>query len=168
VLVLALLLAGPTVIGLAENFLGLDSLNAESTQQRLGAVTMQTGQGGSHFTAPSPNTPFGFALGAVTVLFRPFPFEAHNVQAVLAGLEGMALVLLCAWSGRRLAGLPRQVFRRPYAAFALVYTFAFVYAFTSVVNFGILVRQRAQLLPVLFVIMCLPTGDKSQAHEAQA
>jgi hypothetical protein len=159
VLVLALLLSGPTVIGLAETFLKLDSLSTESTREKLGEVTEQTAQGGSRFGTLSPNNPLGFAVGAVTVLFRPFPMEAHNTQAVLAGLEGVALLALCVASVRRLARLPRQLFRRPYAAFALVYTFAFIYAFTSVVNFGILVRQRAQLLPVLFVAMCIPSRD---------
>lgn len=168
VLVLALVLSGPTVIGLAENFLGLESLSAESTQERLGAVTQQTAQGGSRFSSVSPNNPVGFAIGAVTVLFRPFPIEAHNAQAVLAGLEGIALLALCVVSFRHLARLPRELFRRPYAAFALVYTFAFIFAFANVVNFGILVRQRAQLLPVLFVLMCIPSGSEGQANEARS
>ena len=167
VLVLVLLLAGSTVIGVAENFLGLESLNTESTQEKLDQVMQQTAQGGSRFTTLSPNNPLGFALGGVTVLFRPFPMEAHNAQAVLAGLEGVALLVLCVASLRRLARLPREVLRRPYAAFAVVYTFAFVYAFSSVVNFGILARQRAQLLPALFVVLCLSRGDQRRSDGAE-
>jgi hypothetical protein len=67
---------------------------------------------------------------------------------------------LCALSVRRLARLPRELARRPYVAFAVVYTFAFIYAFSSLVNFGILARQRSQLLPALFVVLCLPEPER--------
>ena len=78
----------------------------------------------------------------------------------------MSLLVLCFASRRRLARVPREVLRRPYVAFATVYTFAFIYAFSSVLNFGILVRQRAQLLPALFVVMCiLRPEDAEQSGE---
>ena len=167
VIVLALLLAGSTLIGVAENFLGLQSLNAESAQEKLDSVTQQTAQGGSTFKTLSPNNPVGFVVDGVTVLFRPFPIEAHNAQAALAGLEGVALlVVFCRGLRRRLTRLPRELLRRPYAAFALVYTFAFIYAFSSIVNFGILARERAQLLPFLFVVLCIPSGDRDGGDEA--
>jgi hypothetical protein len=75
---------------------------------------------------------------------------------MLTSVEGLALLALCVASLRRLVRLPVELFRRPYAACALVYVFAFIYAFSSIVNFGILARQRAQLLPILFVILCIP------------
>ncbi len=163
-LVLVLLVAGSTLIGAAEQFFGLESLNTESAREVLDEATRRSGAGGSAFTTASPNNPVGFALNGVTVLFRPFPFEVHNLPALLASLEGLALLILCGLSGRRLARLPRELVRRPYLTFATVYTFAFVYAFSSLVNFGILARQRSQLLPVLFVILCIPRGQTS--HEA--
>jgi hypothetical protein len=162
VLVLALLLAGSTLIGTAEKFLGVQSLNVESAQEKLDSVQHQTSEGGSTYTTLSPNNPFGFVFDGVTVLFRPFPIEAHNVQAVMAGLEGIAILVVCVGSRRRLARVPRELLRRPYAAFALVYTFAFIYAFSSINNFGILVRERSQLLPVLFVVLCLPLPGGNQ------
>jgi hypothetical protein len=90
------------------------------------------------------------------VLFRPFPFEVRNVQALLTSLEGVSLLALCGLSLRRLARLPLALLRRPYVAFAVVYTCAFIYAFSSLVNFGILARERSQLLPMLFVMLCIP------------
>ena len=47
-------------------------------------------------------------------------------------------------------------------AFGLVYTFAFIYAFSSIANFGILARQRSQLLPLLLVVLCLPMNPKAK------
>lgn len=153
-LLVALLVAGSALIGVAEEFLGLESLDAQTTQQELDEVTLRTEQGGSEFTAFSPSNPVGFVLSGVTVLFRPFPFEVRNVQAMLTALEGMALLALCALSLRRLVRLPAKVVKEPYLAFGFVYTLVFIYAFSSIVNFGLLARQRAQLLPVLFVLLC--------------
>jgi hypothetical protein len=159
VLVLALLLAGSTLIGVAEKFFGLSSLNTESAQEVLDTATQRTAEGGSTFTSVSPNNPVGFAVDGVTVLFRPFPFEVSNVAAMLTSLEGFALLVLCGLSVRRLARLRFELLQRPYVAFAIVYTFAFIYAFSSLVNFGILARQRSQLLPVLFVVLCVPRRE---------
>lgn len=156
VLLIGLLLASSALIGVTEKFFGLESLNAQTTQEQLDATTNRSDQGGSEFTSNSPNNPIGFVLAGVTVLFRPFPFEVHNAQAMLSSLEGLSLLALCIVSLRRLVRLPVEMFRQPYVACALVYVFAFVYAFSSIANFGILARQRAQLLPILFVILCIP------------
>ncbi len=160
VLVLTLFLAGPTLIGVAERFFGLESLNSETAEQVFEEVARRTGQADSTFTPVSPNNPVGFALGGSTVLFRPFPFEAHNAQALMASFEGVALLVLCCLALRRLARVPREVFRRPYVAFTVVYTFAFIYAFSSLGNFGILARERSMLLPALFVALCVPRSDQ--------
>lgn len=156
VLVLSLLLAGPTLIGVAERFFGLDSLNSQTAEEVFDEVARRTAQAGSSFTPISPNNPVGFVMGGATVLFRPFPFEAHNAQTLLASIETVILLLLCCVSLRRLARVPKEVFRSPYVAFTLAYTFAFIYAFSSLGNFGILARERSMLLPALFVALCVP------------
>src|SRR5688500_16371434 len=168
VLLIALLLAGSTLIGVAENFFHLESLNSQTAQEVIDETTRRSGKRGSTFTGYSPNNPVGFVLSGVTVLFRPFPFEVRNVQALLTSLEGLSLLGLAALSLRRLARLPLELFRRPYVALAVVYTFAFIYAFSSIGNFGILARQRSQLLPVLFVVLCISrpgTADVSGATQ---
>jgi hypothetical protein len=156
VLVLGLLLSGSTLIGVAESFFHLQSLNAQTAQEQLDEVTRRSGKNGSTFTAPSPNNPAGFVLAGVAVLFRPFPGEVRNVQGTITGVEGLTLLALCVVAIRRLIRLPLEILRRPYVAFAIVYTSAFIYAFSSIVNFGILVRERSQLLPALFVLLCIP------------
>ncbi|MGH8973180.1 MAG: hypothetical protein ACRD0C_08235 [Acidimicrobiia bacterium] len=163
VLLLALLLAGSTLIGVAEDFFGLESLNTQTAREQLDETTRRSGESGSTFTSFSPNNPVGFVLSGMTVLFRPFPFEVRNAQAMLTSAEGLALLALAVLALRRLSRLPRELFRRPYVAFAAVYTFAFIYAFSSLVNFGILARQRVQLLPVLFVVLCIARPVRSPA-----
>jgi len=156
VVVVALLVAGPALIGVAQNFFHLESLNAATTQELLDQTTQRSAEGGSSFAPVSANNPVGFVWAGVTVLFRPFPFEVRNAQAMLTSLEALAMLVLVAASRRRLARLPATLLRRPYLAFALVFTLAFIYAFSSLGNFGILARERSQLLPVLFVLLCLP------------
>lgn len=158
-LVLVLLVGGPTLIGVAEEFFELESLDLQTAQDQFDAVTQRTAEGGSTFAAYSPTNPVGFVLAGMTVLFRPFPFEVGNIQALLTALEGLALLALCLASLRRVVRLPRELLQRSYVAFALVYTFAFVYAFSSIVNFGILARQRSQLLPFLFVVISVIKGN---------
>jgi hypothetical protein len=162
VLLLALIVSASTLIGVAQNFFHLESLNTQTAQEQRDEVTRRSGEKGSTFTAPSPNSPAGFALASITVLFRPFPGEVRNAQGMVTALECLTLLALFSLAMRRLVRLPREMFRRPYLAFAVVYTFAFIYAFSSLANFGILARQRAQLLPVLFVILCIPRARVAQ------
>jgi hypothetical protein len=163
-LLVALYLAGSTLIGVAEQFFGLESLDTQTAQEQFHEVTRRSGESGSTFTGYSPNNPVGFILAGVTVLFRPFPFEVRNAQAILASLEGLVLLGLVVMSLRRLVRLPVELLRRPHVAFAVVYSFAFIYAFSSIVNFGILARQRSQLLPALFVVLCIPRSGLPPSH----
>lgn len=156
-LVFLVVLVGAAVIVSAqvqERF-QLDELNVESAESVLGETTRRTSQGGSEFDAPSPATPTGYAKAFVTVTLRPFPFEARNPQSMATALEGVAIVVLSYLSLSRLLRLPLAMLRTAYVAFALTYVFTFVYAFASIENFGILARQRAQLLPLLFMLLAL-------------
>lgn len=50
----------------------------------------------------------------------------------------------------------RSVRRQSYVAFALVFTGLFVFAFSGFANFGLLVRQRAQVMPLFLVLLAVP------------
>ena len=116
-------------------------------------TTRRTTTGGSEFDSRPVRNPADFVHAAITVPFRPFPTEGHNRQAQIAGLEGVLLLGLILISLPRLASLPRAVLRLPYVAMATAYSVGFIIAFSNVGNFGILTRQRAQLLPFLFVLL---------------
>lgn len=168
VLVLTLVVAGPVLVDVATSFFGLESLNTVTAQEAFDETTRRSGRGGSRFTKISPDNPVGFVLSGATVLFRPFPFEVRNVQAMLTSLEGLALLVVCVLSLRRLVCLPVELFRRPYAAFAVVYTLAFIYAFSALENFGILARQRSQVLPVLFAVLCISRSRALSSDEPKS
>jgi hypothetical protein len=66
------------------------------------------------------------------------------------------LLVLGAAAAPRLLRLPKYIFQVPYVAYALTYTVMFVIAFSSISNFGILTRQRTQVLPLALVMLVLP------------
>jgi hypothetical protein len=128
-----------------------------------------TRDGGSAFDSRPVRRPGDLVHALVTVPFRPFPTEAHNWQATLMSFEGLALLALMVFSLPRIARLPSLASRKPYVALASAYCLGFVVAFSNVGNFGILVRQRAQLLPFLLVLLALPlNGEKARSSEGRS
>lgn len=116
--------------------------------------------GGSRFAPAIVRSPAGIPRAAITVLFRPFVFEVNNVQGMVAALEGLFLAGFCLlrfrWGWQALLSVRRQ----PYVAFALVFTAVFILGFSSIPNFGLLVRERVQLLPFFLVLFSIPPVGK--------
>jgi hypothetical protein len=158
---LALLVVGTFfVVDRTEEYFDLDEVDPSQTaaQAILDRTWDQTATGGSAFAADRVRSPLDLPSAAVTVLFRPLPWEAANPQMLLSGLEGMVLLGLVLISWRRVwAGL-KGAWAHPYLRYAAVFTLGFVVAYAAVANFGILARQRAQLYPFLLVFLALPSG----------
>jgi hypothetical protein len=150
-----LIIVGALVVSRTQSFFGVENLDTGTADQIVADVEGQTAQGGSEFETTRPSTPLQYPGAVVSVLFRPFPFEASSGAAMFAALEGVLLILLLC-NPRRLRTLPRAFARRPYVAFSVTFAALFVYGFAAVSNFGILVRQRTQVLPFVLVLAALP------------
>jgi hypothetical protein len=125
----------------------------------LAETGRRTNQGGSGFEAPSTGASLAkMPYAAVTILFRPFLFEVHNAQAAITALESTLLLCLALARRRAIWQAVRHLRRYPYVAFILVYSGLFVVAFSSIGNFGILARERTQLLPFFLVLLCVPAS----------
>ena len=159
VLLVGMILAGAVMFQQTQSFFKLDSLDLESAQAVLDSTTLQTSEGGSAFSPPSPTSPVGYVEATVTVLFRPFPTEVTGA-ALLSSVEGVLLAGLVVVSWRRLIRIPRMSLRNAYVAFAVGYTAVFIFAFASISNFGILARERSQFFPVLFVLLAIPKRER--------
>jgi hypothetical protein len=122
----------------------------------LEETARRTSTGGSRFDPVSVGSPQGLAIAGVTVLFRPFPFEADNLPTMLAAIEGVFLLVLVITRLPWILSALRHVRDQPYVAAAFVYCGATVIALSSVANFGILTRQRVLLLPMLLVLLSSP------------
>jgi hypothetical protein len=123
----------------------------------IGQAALQTAQGGSQFESAQISSPAKLVPGTLTVLFRPFPFEAASPVQLLTSLELFALMVVML-RGRHLPRIRSAFTSSPYARFTVLYVGGFILAFSAVSNFGILARQRAQLWPVLLVLICLPAA----------
>jgi hypothetical protein len=127
----------------------------------------QTSQGNSQFQAPKKGGLSQLPLGIVTLLFRPFPWEASSGQSVFASLEGVFLIALFIRGRRRLANVLRYARSHAYIVFSLVYALIFIYAFSAIGNFAIVGRQRAQLFPFVFVFLAIPARDHLKHRSAK-
>ena len=128
----------------------LDTLVSESLRV--------TGTGGSEFTPASTNSPQGILMASITVLFRPFPFEANTMEAVVTSIEATVLLGFSLIRFRSFFTAFRRLREVPYAAVALVYVAGSIFGLASIANFGILARQRTLLYPMYLVLLCFLPG----------
>jgi hypothetical protein len=136
--------------------LGLPTLTLSSVQTELEDTTFSTQQGGSAFDPGDPSlTPLRLPQGAVTVLLRPFPWEAPGFLQKLASLEGIALMGFIFLRRRSLASSLRHIRIVPFLFYCWVLTVLYSLTFQAFANFGLLTRQRSLVLPALYVLLCL-------------
>jgi hypothetical protein len=153
VLLITLLVVGVTR---AQSFFNNADVGGGGLTGTFTGTALRTSTGGSQFKPASFTSPQSIPLAVLSVTFRPFPWEAHNIQSQLAAAEGGFLLYLIWRNRRRLKNLPRWMIRRPYLLLCLVYSVLFAFAFSAVGNFGILDRERVQQLPFLLVLLALP------------
>jgi hypothetical protein len=152
------------LISQTQQFLGVESLNQETVNTQLGDAEGRTSKEsvGSVYTPVRVNTPIDLPYATITVLFRPFPWEANNGQALATSFEGFFLVYLSIRGWRRLLAIPATARRASYIAYCIGITFTFVYAFSAFSNFGILARQRGQVMPFFLALICLNEVKRRQ------
>jgi hypothetical protein len=157
-----LVIAGGLLVSRSESLLNTNdttaagsAVSSSSIDVALNESAHRTAQGGSAFLAANPRTPDGYAKAAVTILFRPFPTEAHGFEQLMTACEALFLLALSIVSCRRLITIPARLRADPYVAFAVVYVLVFFFAFGTIGNFGILARQRSQVMPFVFVLLCV-------------
>ena len=138
---------------------------SDGVERVIGNVEVNTSGGGSGTEGGIIRSPLEFPGGFVKVLFRPFPNEAPTLQVMATSMEGMLLLGLLLWRLIPILKNFRHIRRYPYVMYAFVYTMGFVIAFSSFNNFGLLARQRSQVMPFLLVII-ISLGWPMPAEEA--
>lgn len=153
-LVLLVVLAGSASTRLSATF--DETGKASGTQESLDKALRQSSIGNAEFAPVTITGPSRVPAGVVSVLVRPFPWEARNMNSLIAAAEGLLLVGLVAISWRRVASFPRLALRRPFLVFATTYILLFSIGFSFIGNFGILARQRVQVMPIVLILLALP------------
>ncbi len=164
--IVVLLVGGALLAPATAHFLKINDLSTSSLSTALNQTQAQTNQGNSAYHAINPNSPIGYPEAVFTVLFRPLPGEVRSLTGLVTSAEAAALLLLVVVGWRRLWGALHRLRSEAYVTFALAYLAMFAYAFSAIANFGILTRERVQVLPFLFVPLCLPKWhrDPDQAR----
>jgi len=140
------------MVSQAQSFVGVEGTDFKSSVTRLKTESQDSAQGGSTFNG-GESLPRRLLQGPFLV-FRPFPWEAHNAIAAAAALEGLGLLLLVWRRRREIKAVVRQ-WREAYVLFILIFTLEFSAIFSAgTSNFGILVRERIMLVPIFLMLLC--------------
>lgn len=153
------LLGAAGVVALVQvgTLFSLDRLSPQRFQAQFETVRNDTStMGGSAFAADPLSHPLELPETLLTVLFRPFPWEAHNVLMLLTSAESAGLAILVVLSWRRLARLPQLAWRNPYVVGACVAILLLAAMLSVFGNFGVLVRERLMLMPFVLLLLCVP------------
>jgi hypothetical protein len=160
--VVLLAVAVVALAGVWNRYLTQNGLRGQGIDHILTRSARETAQGDSEF-APTPATsPPRFALAVVSVLFRPFPFEANNLLALITSLEEMIILIWSLVRWRSIVQAIRSFRRSPYAAVAILYTAGSIAALSAVANFGIVARQRTLIFPMYFVLVCFAARTRKR------
>lgn len=133
-------------------FLELEELSVTAVEDRYLEQQDRTFTGGSRYSTGSIFTLSGMVLGLGTALVRPFPWEANNLQVLIAALETTGWLAFCGWHFHRFVHKLRHLHTDPVASFALFYSLIGLLALTALGNFGILARQRVMMLPFFWML----------------
>ena len=148
------------LMGQTTDYFGVD--DGDNITQILTITEQRTAVGGSLIESSRPNSVLEYPNAVVTVLFRPFIFEARSVPMLISAAETTMLAGLTIVSLRRIGRAFKAPQRTRLVVFTLVFSAAFVFAFSTFSNLGLLARQRAQVLPFLFVLFAAPTVTRER------
>jgi len=131
-------------------------VDATNTRLETTAASYQSGSadaGNSTFATSVVRSPLDVPRAVATVLFRPYPWEVRSPIQALASIEATVLGLVSLWAAWSVLTRRATFNRTPLTMTALTYVLLFSVAFVSMGNFGLLVRQRMQVVGFLLVVL---------------
>jgi hypothetical protein len=149
------------------SYLGVDQLTVDSIEAKLDEQTERSSKGGSEFDHPGNSlTPLSLPTGAVTVLFRPFPWEVANGLQLMASAEAVVVVVLILTRLSSMGIAVRRARREPFILYCWGLIALFSLTFSAFANFGLLNRQRSLVLPALYALIAIdPTRVRDEPEE---
>jgi 4-amino-4-deoxy-L-arabinose transferase-like glycosyltransferase len=161
-----------SVLNLTARYFRTDSLSPFTVLQLLAeqaeSEISEVGSSGSVYEPTPVSSPLWVPSAIVTVLFRPFPWEAHNPQSLVEAGVAMVLLLLVVWKIRPLVRNLRAVFRSPYALYSLWFVVLMVLVISTLSNFGVVARERSVVLPFLFLFLTAVPAPRRAPASAPA
>lgn len=165
----ALALLAVVLVQNALGQLGIEEADTEGLQEFVAKRTVLATGGGSAIEPPARGLA-ALPMAFVNILMRPFPWEAHNPQALLASLELVVFWVVLWRRRRRVWRVLRHGWRKDrLLRFALPMTLAYVLMIGLVFgNLGIIARQRILVFPFLLLLLeALPYEVAVRRHRRQ-
>lgn len=150
--------------------LGVESVSVEGLLQVLTTQAENeytSGEGGSNFSVTSVTDPMWLPLGLVTVLFRPFPWEANSALVVIQSFEPFLLALLVAFKSKSILNNLLMAPKNPFLVYVIVFLILNVVPLSTLGNFGLLSRQRALVFPFVFVLVSAQLAVDRRADQGR-
>lgn len=158
--------SGALVLSLFPDIFGVDLTSGNEIDAFAADVVRRTTDRGWSAAGESVAGPTDVPAALALVLFRPFLWEAFELQHYFAAVETALLVALTIWKLPAIARNWRSWRANGYVVFSTIYTVAYAVAFSVVRNLGIIARQRGQVLVFfLCIVVILGWDDESQARE---
>jgi hypothetical protein len=167
---IALILASLTIVFfLGKQFTanyGIDTLDSAFKFLEFKSRAWSYGSGSSQtidFQIKTWKDIFSFLpLGIFTALFRPLAWELPSLMGILAGFENIFLLILLfiAFLKIRWGKIKNPIFMW---LILLIATWAGFFSFISYQNFGTAIRYKAQILPILLLLIVYLTKVKSSS-----
>jgi hypothetical protein len=151
-----LVAAGGFVLAVFPDVFGFDiAAGADSLDSFTTEVVRRTSERGTVASGGAVTSPLDVPDAIALVLFRPFIFEASELQHLFAAAETTVLLGLTVLMLPAILRNRKKWRANAYIVFSTFYTLAFAVAFSVVRNLGIIARQRGQ---VLAFFLCLIVG----------
>jgi hypothetical protein len=161
---LAMVLVMAFAVSQATKFLGIEDLSLSSIEAELNENTERTSQGGSEYDHGGNSlNPLHLPQGAATVLLRPFPWETQSPLQLLSSLESVLLAGLIVARLPSLRAALTGVRSTPFLLYCWTLVILYAATFSSIANFGLLVRQRSLVLPPLYVLISVRAAATSRS-----
>lgn len=154
---LALIIAAATalvaLIPVTRSLLAVDDGSSLLDAAYARADIAASGRGGSAFAASPTRSIVDLPNAISTVLFQPYPWEVRSVPQLAASAEATVVGVLLVVGLVRVVRRRSRLIRSPMAMTAVVYSILFCAVVVSYGNFGLIVRQRMQVLGFVILII---------------
>ena len=155
------------VVAVFPDVFGVDILDSQDRDAFTADVVRRTSEKGTVVPGEAASSLLDLPAALIHVLFRPWPWEATEIQHLLAAAETTVIAGLFAWYSPAILRNIGKWRSNPYLVFSTLYTLAFCFFFSAVRNLGIIARQRGQVL-AFFIVLIITLGFEAKEEAEPA
>ena len=145
--------AGALVLAVFPDIFGVELTAGEGLDAFTSDLVRRTSESGTIAAGGAVSGVADVPAAIALVLFRPYVFEASEIQHFFAAAETTLILGLTLWKLPAVLRNRRQWRNNAYLVFSTVYVLGFAVAFSVVRNLGIIARQRGQVLAFFLAVV---------------